>query len=195
MHSPTPAHATSPAARYAGVVIVLHWLVFLLMAGAYAMEELRDLFPRGSPERATMRLWHYGLGLAVLAAAVLRLAARSATRTPPIVPPPPEWQEKLAKLAHAALYVLMLGLPLVGWLAVSAEGKAVVLAGVPLPMLTGPNEAWVKPLEKIHEIAGQAGYALIGLHAAVALWHHHVVRDDTLARMWPLVRAPGRDRG
>lgn len=178
--------------RYAAGVIALHWLVFLLMAGAYATMELRDLAPKGSPERIAMRLWHYGLGLAVLAAVVVRVLARASTRVPGIVPPPPHWQERAAKLAHLALYALMVALPLLGWLAVSAEGRPIVLAGVPLPMLIGPDKAWVKPLEKIHEIVGQAGYALVGLHAAAALWHHHVMRDNTLALMWPPAGRGGR---
>jgi cytochrome b561 len=38
-------------------------------------------------------------------------------------------------------------------------------------------------------VLGQAGYALVGLHAAAALWHHHVIRDNTLALMWPPARA------
>ena len=179
----------SPPARYAVSVIVLHWLVFLLMAGAYATMEFRDLFPKGSPERVAMRLWHYGLGLAVLAAVLVRALARASTRSPAIVPAPPPWQERVAKLAHVALYAMMIALPALGWLALSAEGRPITLAGVPLPMPIGPDQAWVKSLEKIHEILGQAGYALVGLHAAAALWHHHVMRDNTLALMWPFAKA------
>ena len=189
MNAPDSRPSLARPARYAGIVIALHWIVFLSMAAAYATMELRDLFPKGGPERAAMRLWHYGLGLAVLAAVLLRVAARASTRTPAIVPPPPAWQERLAKLVHLALYALMIALPLVGWLAVSAEGRPVALGGIPLPMPIGPDKAWVKPLEKIHEVLGQAGYALVGLHAAAALWHHHVIRDNTLALMWPPARA------
>jgi cytochrome b561 len=185
--STDPVPASRPA-RYAVSVIVLHWLVFLLMAGAYATMELRDLFPKGSPERVAMRLWHYGLGLAVLAAVLVRLLARASTRSPEIVPAPPPWQERVAKLAHVALYALMIALPALGWLALSAEGRPITLAGVPLPMPIGPDQAWVESLEKIHEILGQAGYALVGLHAAAALWHHHVMRDNTLALMWPFAK-------
>ncbi len=180
--------AVSRPARYAGGVIALHWLVLLLMIGAYATMELRDLFPKASPERAAMRLWHYGLGLAVLAAVFVRLLVRASTRPPGIAPPPPPWQERVAKLAHVALYALMIALPLLGWLAVGAEGRPITLAGIPLPMPIGPDKAWVKPLEKIHEVAGQAGYALVGLHAAAALWHHYVMRDNTLALMWPFAK-------
>lgn len=186
--STDPVPVSRPA-RYAVSVIVLHWLVFLLMAGAYATMELRDLFPKGSPERVAMRLWHYGLGLAVLAAVLVRVLARASTRSPEIVPVPPLWQERVAKLAHVALYALMIALPMLGWLALSAEGRPITLAGVPLPMPIGPDKGWVKPLEKIHEILGQAGYALVGLHAAAALWHHHVMRDNTLALMWPFAKS------
>ena len=189
MNAPDSHASPARPARYAGVVIALHWFVFLSMAAAYATMEFRDLFPKGSPERIAMRLWHYGLGLAVLAAVVVRLAARASTRAPGIVPAPPAWQERLARLVHLALSALMVALPLVGWLAVSAEGRPIALAGVPLPMLIGPDRAWVKPLETIHEVMGQAGYALVGLHAEAALWHHYVIRDNTLALMWPFARA------
>ena len=114
---------------------------------------------------------------------------RASTRSPEIVPAPPAWQERVAKLAHVALYALMITLPMLGWLALSAEGRPITLAGVPLPMPIGPDKEWVKPLEKIHEIVGQAGYALVGLHAAAALWHHHVMRDNTLALMWPFAKS------
>ena len=46
----------------------------------------------------------------------------------------------------------------------------------------------MKPLEEAHEVASRIGYALVGLHAAAALWHHYVVRDNTLALMWPRAR-------
>ena len=127
-----PATDRDPAlrpARHAVTVIVLHWLVFLLMAGAYATMELRDLFPKGSPERAAMRLWHYGLGLSVLAAVFVRVLARVSARSPEVVPAPPAWQDRVAKLAHVALYALMIALPVLGWLALSAEGRPITLAG------------------------------------------------------------------
>lgn len=192
--APPSAHVIdAPPDRYGGGVIALHWLVLVLIAGAYATIELREFYPRDSPERALLRLWHYGFGLAALAATLVRMLARASRRAPAIVPPPPVWQEELARFGHIVLYALMLGLPILGWLALGAEGRPVALAGVMLPMLTGPDQAWVKPLEKTHEIAGQAGYALIGLHAAAALWHHYVMRDNTLALMWPFARAPRRD--
>jgi cytochrome b561 len=54
-----------------------------------------------------------------------------------------------------------------------------------LPPLLAPNRSLAKVLEDVHETVASVGYALIGLHAAAALFHHYVVRDNTLRRMLP----------
>lgn len=169
-------------------LIALHWLVLALMAAAYATMEFRGIFPRGSDGRLAMRVAHYALGLSVLALVLVRIPLRLARGAPAIVPSPPAWQATAAKLGHFALYALMIVLPVLGWLAYGAEGRVATLFGFALPMPIAPNEAWVKPLEGAHEVAGNIGYALVGLHAAAALWHHYVVRDNTLALMWPRAR-------
>lgn len=170
---------------FGSTLIAVHWLVFALMASAYATMEFRGIFPRASDGRLVMRAAHYALGLSVLALMLVRIPLRIARGAPPIVPPPPAWQARAAKLGHLALYALMIVLPVLGWLAYGAEGRAATLFGIAVPMPIAPHEAWVKPLEAAHEVAGKIGYALVGLHAAAALWHHYVVRDNTLALMWP----------
>ncbi|MBA4112684.1 MAG: hypothetical protein C0492_04855 [Verminephrobacter sp.] len=112
--------------------------------------------------------------------------ARSLSSTPPILPAPPAWQARLGHLVHGALYVLMIGLPLLGWLALSAKGKpAPLLWGLELPQVIAENKETSHRLKDLHEALATAGYALVGLHAAAALVHHHLVRDNTLRRMLP----------
>lgn len=186
MNAPT---RTEPGPRSFGVPLIgVHWLVFALMALAYATMELRGIFPRGSDGRLAMRAAHYALGLSVLALVLVRIPLRLARGAPEIVPPPPAWQATAARLGHLSLYALMIVLPVLGWLAYGAEGRAVTVLGIAMPMPIAPNKAWVKPLENAHEVAGKVGYALVGLHAAAALWHHYVVRDNTLTLMWPALR-------
>jgi cytochrome b561 len=36
---------------------------------------------------------------------------------------------------------------------------------------------------EVHELGGNLGYVLIGGHAAVALFHHYWIKDNTLRRM------------
>ena len=125
------------------------------------------------------------LGLSVLALVGLRIAVRCTRSTPAITPPPAVWQQKLATLAHLALYGLMLAMPLAGWVILSAEGKDIPFFGLTLPPLVGVNEALAHDVEEIHEAVGEAGYWLIGLHAAAGLFHHYLLKDNTLLRMLP----------
>ncbi|MGE5758408.1 MAG: cytochrome b, partial [Sideroxydans sp.] len=76
-------------------------------------------------------------------------------------------------------------MPITGWLLLSATGKPVPFFGLELPALIGENKDLAKTLKDIHEFVGTAGYYLIGLHAAAALYHHYIVRDNTLLRMLP----------
>lgn len=178
-------NASTSASRYSGLRIGLHWAIALLIAAAYALIELREIYPKGSDPRELMKTLHFMLGLSVLFLAVLRIAAALGSPKPAIVPAPPAWQHALAGATHGLLYLLMLGLPLLGWLLLSAAGKPVPFFGLELPPLIGPDKATAETLKELHELIGQAGYALIGLHTAAALYHHYLVKDNTLRRMLP----------
>lgn len=171
--------------RYSRLSIALHWFMLMLIAATYACIELREFFPRGSDLREGLKTWHFMLGLSVLMSVLVRIAARFLATAPPIVPAPPVWQHWLAKLVHLALYLLMIGMPIAGWMILSAEGKPVPFFGLELPALVGPDKSLAEWVEEIHETAGLVGYYLIGLHAAAALFHHYLVRDNTLLRMLP----------
>lgn len=174
------------AKRYGSGLIVLHWLTLLLLIAVYALIELRGIFPRGSAGRMAMMQWHFMLGLTVLALLPIRLALRAAGGTaPPISPPMPVWQERLARLMHLALYVFLLAMPLLGWFTLSAQGKPIPFFGLQLPALLATDKSLGHSLEGIHETVGNIGYYLIGLHAAAALFHHYWTRDNTLRRMLP----------
>ena len=86
---------------------------------------------------------------------------------------------------HYALYAFMIVTPLLGWLTLSAAGKPINLFGVVVPALIGADESLSHQLKDFHEALATAGYFLIGLHAAAALVHHYVTRDNTLVRMLP----------
>jgi cytochrome b561 len=176
------------ATRYTSLQITLHWITLLLIVAVYACIELRELYPRGSGIRETLKSWHYTLGLAVFGLVWLRLLARLFGRVPPIVPQPPKWQLHVAHAAELTIYVFMIAMPLLGWMILSGEGKPVPFFGMQLPALIAENKGFARQLEEIHEVVGNIGYALIGLHAAAALVHHYFNHDNTLLRMLPLRR-------
>lgn len=174
--------------RYSAINIALHWLMLALIVAVYFCMDVRGYFPRGSAARSGLAMWHYMLGLAVFVLVWARLLARMGRAAPPIEPPPPRWQERAATLIHVALYVFMIGMPLLGWLTLSAQGKPIPFFGLTLPPLLTADKALAKQIKEIHETIATVGYYLIGLHAAAALFHHYILRDNTLRRMLPLRR-------
>lgn len=141
------------------------------------------------PARCTQRKTAYccrtAVRLSVFALVFVRLAIRFVTPSPQMSPQIATWQHHLAGLMHAALYVFLIVMPLLGWLTLSASDKVIPFFGLELPSLIGPDKAFASALKEIHETIGTIGYYLIGLHAAAALYHHYFVRDDTLLRMLP----------
>lgn len=171
--------------RYKPLSIGLHWLMLLLLVAVYACIELREFYPKGTDPREALKAWHFMLGMLVFVLVWIRLLARLLAPSPRVEPPPPAWQALLATLVHAALYVLMIGLPLLGWLVLSAAGKPIPFFGLQLPALIGENKELATQLKEIHAVAGTVGYYLIGVHAAAALFHHYILRDNALVQMLP----------
>lgn len=169
--------------RYGSLSISLHWLMLLLLIAVYACAELHGFFPKGSEVRKGLMSWHFSLGISVFILVAVRLAARWMAPEPQIVPDVVTWQKWLSKLMHWALYLLMVGMPILGYLGLSAAGKPVYFFGLGLPNFMEANKELGKAILETHETIATIGYFLIGLHALAALFHHYIQRDNTLKRM------------
>lgn len=170
--------------RYGTLSIAMHWLTAVLMVAVYALIELHEALGR-TPLARSMEDWHSMVGLLILLLVLARLPLRLLQPVPVIKPALVAWQHKLSVAAHLALYGLMLVMPLLGWLLLSAEGHDVAFLGIPLPALTAADSAFADQVKEVHEVIGTFGYALIGVHTAAAIFHHHFLRDNTLLRMLP----------
>lgn len=167
---------------YSRPSIILHWLTVLVIAAVYAAIELREFWPKGSVSREALKNWHFMFGLSVFGLVWLRIMARLIWPAPA----PLErsgWRKLIANATHFALYLLMIGMPIAGWLILSAEGKPIPFFGLELPPLVAPNDALAEGVEDLHGLGGTIGYWLIGLHAAASLFHHYVLKDRLLFRM------------
>ncbi len=159
--------------------------MLLLIAVVYLCIELKGNYPKGSNVSEALKTWHFMLGLLVLLLVVFRAVLHLSGAVSHTESKPQKWQSLAAKVMHLALYAFMFGMPILGWLILSAEGATVPFFGLEWPRLVEPNKSLSDAFQEIHEAGGSIGYILIGLHAAAALFHHYVVRDNTHARHGP----------
>ena len=177
--------------RYGTGARSAHWLTFLLLIGSFSLGYYMADLP-SSPLRAQLFSYHKWLGVTIFAVVAARLAWRWLNPPPPLPASMPAWEKLAADISHHLLYVFVIAMPLTGWLMSSAKGFQTVYFGVlPIPDLIHKNPPLGKALEEVHGALAVMFLVLIGLHAAAALKHHFIDRDDVLARMTPGVTPRG----
>lgn len=179
-----PEQASTTPLHYDRRSIALHWASALLVFALWCVGQTIDWFPRGTP-RITVRSLHitFGVLLGFLVIARLLWWAKGGTRPAA----DPGLAGRIAKAAHGLLYVLLI---------------AAVGAGIALTLVRGDNLfdlykiSSIAPdnkelrhdIKEVHELAANALLALALLHAAAAVWHHRVLKDGVLRRMWPRLK-------
>jgi cytochrome b561 len=183
--------------RYSGPAIVLHWAIAGLILANFAIG-LKYGAAHGLDKFAILQ-WHKSIGFTILALSLLRLAWRVVGRRPPPYPAGMRaWERVAATSVHWAFYALMIGLPLTGWIAVSASPTNIptlLYKTVPFPHLGFIHDlpmAVRRPLAdqigEVHEWLAWIMVVLFVLHVGAALKHQFIEKDGVLARMVPFLR-------
>ena len=177
-------------ARYTRTAQALHWLMAALLVAMVALGLYMHELPL-SPRKLQLYSYHKWAGVTAFVLVLVRLAWRATHRPPPLPPGTSPVVRRAAAAGHALLYVLMISIPLSGWLMSSAKGVQTVWFGVlPIPDLLGKNAELGATLATVHEYLNFTLIAVVLGHVAAALKHQLVDKDGLLARMWP-----GHDRG
>lgn len=171
--------------RYTATAIALHWLMALALAGLVIVGVYMHDLPL-SPWKLKVYSWHKWAGVTAFLLVLVRLAWRAAHRPPELPAAMPPLMRFAAHAGHAALYLLMIAIPLSGWLMSSAKGFQTVYFGVlPIPDLLAKDKPLGDLLKEVHETLNYLMIAVVVGHAAAALKHHFIDRDDVLTRMAP----------
>jgi len=177
---------TLPTVGYSRTAIGLHWLIALLIFCALPLGVYMHDLPF-SPGRLKLYSYHKWLGVTVFLLALARVAWRIGHPAPPPAGMP-AWQRIASVATHHLLYVLILAVPVSGWLMSSAKGFQTVYLGIiPLPDLLTKDKAIGDMLTTVHQVLNFTMAALVLTHVAAALKHYVVDRDEVLGRMIPLL--------
>jgi len=163
----------------------LHWLIAVLMVFLLVFGE--DLIEQEHGVQMGPAL-HVSIGVTILFLTILRLLWRLAN-PPPAYPAGMVWWEKLAaKITHLLFYVLLIVIPISGWLAIPEfledehmRGDLTIFGQFPLPVAPNIDLS----MDDVHELASNFTIALLLMHVLAALKHHFINRDDVLLRILP----------
>ena len=163
----------------------LHWLIALLMLGLLGLGFYMHDLPL-SPQKLQLYAWHKWAGVTVFLLVIVRLAWCVTHQPPPLPAGMPRWQQWAAHTTHVLLYLLMLAIPLSGWLMSSAKGFQTVWFGVlPLPDLLAKDKVLGDLLATLHMSLNLLLVALLVAHVGASLKHHFINKDDVFLRMLP----------
>jgi cytochrome b561 len=144
-----------------------------------------------SPTKLDLFVWHKSTGMLIFALVLLRLLWRLRHPAPALPADMPGWERGAAHASHALLYLIMIAMPLTGWITNSAAGIPLRIYWlIPVPAIAGTDEHTADLAAFAHFSLGLAFAALLVLHVAAALRHHFVRRNDVLKRMLPARKTP-----
>lgn len=194
------AHAAADqretGARYSAIAMSLHWLIALLIFTQIGLGwYFNEVLPDHSKIQDQVQDIHVSIGLTTLILIVVRIGVRLVVPAPTLPADLPAWESLLARVMHVLFYVLMLVLPLSGWLFLTVRHAPIPFWGLNWPSLpglesvTGPaHKAFSKSVKHFHVYTQiWAAVAMIALHVAGALKHQFISNDDVVARMIPFL--------
>ena len=182
--NPPPAIAVH---RYTATAQALHWVVAVLMFVVVPLAWVMVNLPRTAPWREELYTLHKSIGLTILALVAVRLAWRATHPAPALPGRMARWEQAGAFASHWLLYLILVGMPVSGYLLSAAGGNPVTY----FDLFTLPGLSTSPALRRaaiwIHVVTGQwAVYGLVVLHLIATAWHVVVRRDGVLDRMLPV---------
>ncbi|NLD54358.1 MAG: cytochrome b [Burkholderiaceae bacterium] len=180
--NPAPVEVYSRTAR------MLHWITVALVVIQVPIGLL--MVYRGN----SLNLWdnltnalyssHKLLGIVILLVVLSRLAYRLTRGAPAPEPTIEAWHRVASALNHWGLYLLLLAVPIAGYVGISLF-PALDVFGVPLPGVAAPDKEAAQTAFAVHGVLVLLLVLLIAMHVGAALYHYLIRKDDVLGRMIP----------
>jgi cytochrome b561 len=164
---------------------LLHWLMAVLIFNQIALGWLAVSW-RLSPTKLNLFVWHKSFGMLILVLVLLRLLWRLANPTPALPTDTLRWEHAAARASHFVLYLLMIVMPISGWIINSAANIPFkVFWLIPLPAIVAPDKDLADLMKQVHLWLFITLSVVLVAHIGAALRHHFAKRNDVLTRMLP----------
>ncbi len=181
--------------RYGQVAMAFHWIIAALLIANIALGLYMSGLPRSDPGKFMIFQTHKSIGLTVLVLSLLRLGWRLVNPVPHLPFHMHPAAKAAARTTHYLFYVLIIAIPLTGWLMVSASplGNGTSYFGLfswpNLPFWAGETRERLRGVhetfESAHVFLAWSAIVLVPIHVTAALYHHWLLKDDVLRRMMP----------
>ncbi|MGB7974355.1 MAG: cytochrome b [Roseiarcus sp.] len=166
----------------------LHWLMAALIFVALPLGVWASLLPRGGV-RVEILFFHKSIGVTVLGLVALRVVWRLIVGAPPYAEPLGKVTQRASRAGHLALYALMIGMPVSGYLTSTAGGRAVSWFGLfELPKLAAKHQLLDMAASWAHLIFAWMLAFVLAAHLGAVVWHAAIKHDSVLTRMLPSFR-------
>lgn len=169
--------------EYGSVAKFLHWLIFILVLGmliaGYFMGDIEDKALRGS----VINL-HKQAGLIILLLMMIRVIWAYINVKPALPLNTARWEEWTRDAVHWAMYVVLILMPVSGWVMSCAAGHSPYFGSLVLGLPVPESKALAGSAFDVHYWIAISIIVLVSFHMLAAFFHHFIRRDDILRRMW-----------
>ena len=167
----------------------IHWLMAALIFVALPLGVWASLLPSGGGMRIEILFFHKSIGVTVLGLIALRIVWRLIAGAPAYAEPLGKLTQVASRAGHLALYALMIAMPVSGYLASIAGGRAVSWFGLfELPRLVAKDKFLDVAASRAHLVFAWMLAFVLAAHLGAVVWHAAIKRDSVLTRMWPSFR-------
>jgi len=168
---------------YGSVAKFFHWLIFLLVLFMIIYGYSLQYVPKDY--QAFAYNIHKLTGVTILTLMILRLLWALSNPKPLLPLDVPHWERLLERFVHALLYLVLIVMPLAGWIGSVAGGRPPHIGDINLWLPIEQNKALAEAAFNVHNTTAIIIIVLVSLHILAALYHHFIKRDDILRRMMP----------
>lgn len=172
---------TSTVEKYPLLMRCLHWVIALCIIGMISAGWYLSEMDYEHPMYLQLRQWHRTAGLALFPLGVANLLAYCLLPRPAFSASLQPWEKALARLVHYFLLYVVIAIPVAGYL--MSGDKLVIIGDIRVPAIIELSKTVRKAFFEVHALLAWTTAVLVSLHAAAALKHHFIDKNDTLEKM------------